>query len=70
MVIELLVSMLDRMVLSSPPTFLSSVRVNHAYPLSILMQEPKVMRKEDIEPEIYRGVKVTNIGWCVIEHAF
>ena len=36
-----------------------------AYPHSILMQESKDMREKNIEPEIYREVKVTNNGWCV-----
>jgi hypothetical protein len=39
-----------------------------AYPHSILMQEPKDMREKNIEPEIYRAVKVTNDGWCVVDH--
>jgi hypothetical protein len=39
-----------------------------AYPFSILMQESKDMRKKNIEPEIYREVKVTNNGWCVLDH--
>jgi hypothetical protein len=33
-----------------------------AYPHSILMQEPKDLRIKDIQPEIYKEVKVTNIG--------
>jgi hypothetical protein len=33
-----------------------------AYPHSNMMQEPKDKRKKDIEPGIYRGVKVTNTG--------
>jgi hypothetical protein len=32
------------------------------YPYSILMLEPKEMRKKDVEPEIYREVKITSIG--------
>jgi hypothetical protein len=39
-----------------------------AYPHSILMQEPKDMREKNIEPEIYRAVKVTKNGWCVVDH--
>ena len=38
------------------------------YPHSILMQESKDMREKNIEPEIYRGVKVTNKGLCVLDH--
>ncbi len=38
------------------------------YPYSILMQEPKDMREKNIELEIYREVKVTNNGWCVLDH--
>ncbi len=38
------------------------------YPHSILMQEAKDMREKNIEPEIYREVKVTNSGWCVLDH--
>jgi hypothetical protein len=38
------------------------------YPHSILMQEPKDMWEKNIEPEIYREVKVTNNGWCVVYH--
>jgi hypothetical protein len=38
------------------------------YPHSILMQEPKDMRENNIEPEIYREVKVTNNGLCVLDH--
>jgi hypothetical protein len=37
-----------------------------SYPHSILMQESKDMREKNIEPEIYREVKVTNNGWCWI----
>ena len=37
------------------------------YPHSILMQEPKDMREKNIKPEIYREVKVTNNGWCVLD---
>jgi hypothetical protein len=33
------------------------------YPHSILMQEPIDMREKNIEPEIYRYVKVTINGW-------
>jgi hypothetical protein len=33
-----------------------------AYPHSILMQESKDMREKNIEPKIYREVKVTNNG--------
>jgi hypothetical protein len=32
------------------------------------MQEPKDMREMNIEPEIYRAVKVTNNGWYVVDH--
>jgi hypothetical protein len=39
-----------------------------AYPHSILMQESKDMREKNIEPEIYRAVKVTYNGWCVLDH--
>jgi hypothetical protein len=39
-----------------------------AYPHSIMMQESKDMREKNIEPEIYREVKVTNNGWCVLDH--
>ncbi len=39
-----------------------------AFPHSILMQEPKDMREKNIEPEIYSEVKVTNNGWCVVDH--
>jgi hypothetical protein len=39
-----------------------------AYPHSILMQESKDMREKNIEPEIYREVKVTNNGCCVLDH--
>ena len=35
---------------------------------SILTQEPKDMREKNIEPEIYSEVKVTNNGWCVLDH--
>ncbi len=38
------------------------------YPRPILMQEPKDMRENNINPEIYREVKVTNNGWCVPDH--
>ena len=38
------------------------------YPHSILMQEPNDMRETNIEPEIYRKVKVTNNGWCVLDY--
>ena len=46
------------------------------YPHSILMQESKVMSEKEIEPEIYRKVKVTkkkkvkvtNNGWCVLDY--
>jgi hypothetical protein len=31
------------------------------------MQEPKDMRENNIEPEIYRAVKVTNHGWYVVD---
>jgi hypothetical protein len=39
-----------------------------AYPHSILMQEPKDTREKSIEAKIYRAVKVTNNGWCVVDH--
>jgi hypothetical protein len=32
------------------------------------MQEAKDMREKNIEPEIYREVKVTNNGWYVLDH--
>jgi hypothetical protein len=32
------------------------------------MQEPKDMREMNIEPEIYREVKVTNNGWGLMDH--
>ncbi len=38
------------------------------YLRSILMQELKDMREKNIEPEINREVKVTNNGWCVVDH--
>ncbi len=38
------------------------------YPHSILMQESKDMRETNIEAEIYREVKDTNNGWCVLDH--
>ena len=38
------------------------------YPHSILMQKPKGMREKNIEPEIYREVKVINNGWCMLDH--
>jgi hypothetical protein len=37
------------------------------YPHSILMQKAKDMREKNIGPEIYREVKVTNNGWCVVD---
>ena len=43
-------------------------RIPGLYPHSILMQESKDMRERNIEPEIYRDVKVTNNGWCVLDH--
>ncbi len=39
-----------------------------AYPHLILMQELKEMGKKDVEPEIYREVKVTIVGWFAIEN--
>ncbi len=39
-----------------------------AYPHSILKQKSKDMREKDIKPEIYREVKVTENGWCVLDH--
>jgi hypothetical protein len=38
------------------------------YSHSILMQESKDMREKNIEPEIYREVKVEIDGWCVLDH--
>jgi hypothetical protein len=39
------------------------------YPYSILIQESKdIMREMNIELEIYREVKVTKNGWCVLDH--
>jgi hypothetical protein len=38
------------------------------YPHSILMPESKDVREKKVEPEIYREVKVTNNGWCVLDH--
>jgi hypothetical protein len=39
------------------------------YPHSILMhREPKDMREKNFEPEIYRELKGTNNGWCVLDH--
>ena len=32
------------------------------------MQESKDMREKNIEPEIYREVKVINNGWYVLDH--
>ncbi len=43
-------------------------RSEPTYPHSILMQESKDMSEKNIEPEIYREVKVTNNGWCVLDH--
>ncbi len=40
------------------------------YPHSILMQEPKDMSEKNIEPDIHWEVKVTNNGWCVLDHDF
>ncbi len=37
------------------------------YPHSILMLESKDMREKNFEPEIYREVKVTDNGWCVLD---
>ncbi len=39
-----------------------------AYLHSILMQEPKDMRKKEVEPNIYTEHKVTNNGKCVLDH--
>jgi hypothetical protein len=40
-----------------------------AYPHSILMQESKDMREKNIEPEIYREVKVMDgVCWIVISN--
>jgi hypothetical protein len=38
------------------------------YPHSILMQESKDMKEKNIKPEIYREVKVSNKGWCVLDY--
>ncbi len=38
------------------------------YPHSILMKESKDTWEKNIEPEIYSEVKVTNNGWCVLDH--
>jgi hypothetical protein len=38
------------------------------YPYSMLMQEPKDMRETNIKPEIYRELKVTNNGCCVLDY--
>jgi hypothetical protein len=32
------------------------------------MQISKDVRDKNIEPEIYWDVKVTNNGWCVVDH--
>jgi hypothetical protein len=47
---------------------LSHGKSEPTYPHSILMQEPKDMREKNIEPEIYRAMKVTNNlnGWYVV----
>ena len=44
------------------------IKSEPAYSHSILMQESKDTREKNIEPEIYREVKVTNNGWCVLDH--
>ncbi len=32
------------------------------------MQESKDMREKNTKPEIYMDVKVTDNGWCVLDH--
>jgi hypothetical protein len=32
------------------------------------MEKPKDMRGKNIEPGIYREMKVTNNGWYVLDH--
>jgi hypothetical protein len=34
------------------------------------MQESKDMRGKNIKPEIYREMKVTDNGWCVLDYGF
>jgi hypothetical protein len=54
--------------LSKMPNIFELSESEPVYPHSILMQEPKDMREKNIEPEIYREAKVTNNGWCVLDH--
>jgi hypothetical protein len=61
------VSEQDGMVFFVPNTSKLS-KSESAYPHSILIQESNDMREKNIEPEIYRDVKVTNNGWCVLDH--
>jgi hypothetical protein len=61
-IIGLWVSKQDGMVFTSSTTCLSFSKSEPTYPHSILMQESKDMREKNIEPEIYREVKVTNNG--------
>ncbi len=44
------------------------IKSEPAYSHSILMLESKDIREMNIEPEIYREVKVTINGWCVLNH--
>ena len=44
------------------------IKSEPAYPHSILMQKPEDMTEKNIEPEIYREVKITNNGWGVLDH--
>ncbi len=65
---ELLVSKLDYNGFVFIPNISKLSKSDPAYPYSILMQEPKDdRRKKDVEPEMFREVKVTNIG-CAVEH--
>ncbi len=59
-IIGLRVSEQDGMVLSLE-------RVNPPM-IPELMQESKDVREKNVEPEIQREVKVTNNGWCVLDH--
>jgi hypothetical protein len=43
-------------------------KIEPTYPHSILMQESKDMRGKNIEPEIYRDVKVTDNGWWMLDY--
>jgi hypothetical protein len=67
-VIGLRVSEQDGMFFSSFPTRLSLVRVNQPIPTQFWCRNQKDTREKNIEPEIYRDVKVTNNGWCVLDH--